>query len=131
RIGRDEPRPRGHERLHGRLRPRPARHAAALGSGQVRRAPRDRDEAGGGTEEDREGQLPRRPSTPGPVGTDPRRQGALPEPQGQGHPPPRDEGGPRRRPALSPRAGDSRSTPPPDRSSTRVSEAHSREEGYR
>ena len=42
-----------------------------------------------------------RPRAPGPRGEDPRRQGALPEPEGRGGAQARDEGEPRRRPALS------------------------------
>ena len=90
------------EPLHGRLRPRPARHAAARTAGEVPCPARDRDATRRRAQEDRQRELQHRPRASGPLGEDPRRQGALPEPEGRGRTHARDEGEPRRRSALSP-----------------------------
>ena len=68
---------------------------------KCRRPARDRDAARRRAQEDRPRELQHRPRAPGPLGEDPRRQGALPEPEGRGGAHARDEGQPRRRPALS------------------------------
>ena len=75
--------------------------AAARAAGQVPRPARDRDAPRGRAQEDRQRELQHRQRAPGALGEDPRRQGALPEPEGRGGAHARDEGQPRRRPALS------------------------------